>query len=371
MKILQLTSHLNVGGITRYILTLSERLIRRGHQVVIASAGGYAQPQLQEAGVAHWSFPLNTSAEFSPPVFWTAHRLAERLKEEPVDLIHAHTRVGQVVAELISRRREIPYVTTWHGIYRVNLGRKLFPCTGDATIAISAPVYDHIHRDFHVPQDRIRRIYNGIDTMHYAAALAPEAVEAYRGQIGIAPGQPVIGGIGRLAAGRVKGFDILLVAAQLARRSVPGIQVLIVGDGPRRPFLEDVARRLKVQDIVHFVGETHDIRLPLALMDLFVFSSRWPEAFGLTVVEAMAAGKPVVAMRVGAVPEIIRHGVDGLLVPPEDPAALAQGISQLLNDRATAARLGSQAQARVQKAFNLDRMAAEVEAVYREVAGPV
>jgi len=367
MRILQVTSHLNVGGITRYILSLSSRLVHRGHQVVIASDGGYAQPQLQEAGAAHWPFPLHTSAEFSLPVLWAAHRLAERLKKEPVELIHAHTRVGQVVADRVSRWLGIPYVTTWHGIYRTNLGRKLFPCTGDATIVISAPVHEHIHRDFHVPEERIRRIYNGVDVDYYAVRPAPAAVEAYRKQSGIQPDRPVIGGIGRLAAGRVKGFDSLLVCAYLLQDVIPGVQVMIVGDGPRRPFLEDVAERLGIRDRVHFVGETQDIRLPLAVMDVFVFPSRWPEAFGLTVVEAMAAGKPVVAMQVGAIPEIIRHEVDGLLVPSEDPAALAQSIARLLRDPAAAARLGLQGQARVREAFNLDRMTDEVEAVYREV----
>ncbi len=285
-----------------------------------------------------------------------------------MDLLHAHTRVSQVVADRISRRFGIPYVTTWHGIYRPRLNRKLWPCTGERTIAISGPVHEYLRRDFHVPEEHIRRIYNGVDAAYYAAAPAPAAVEAYRKQSGILPGRSVIGGIGRLAAGRVKGFDSLLVCAYLLQDVVPGIQVMIVGDGPRRPFLEDVAGRLGIRDRVHFVGETQDIRLPLAVMDVFVFPSRWPEAFGLTVVEAMAAGKPVVAMEVGAVPEIIRHEVDGLLVPSEDPAALARSITRLLQDPAAASQLALQGQVRVREAFNLDRMTAEVEAVYREVA---
>ena len=370
MRILQVTSHLNIGGITRYILALSERLIHRGHQVVIASDGGYTEQDVRQMGAAYWPLPLHTSAEFSLPVFLAVRQLAVRLKQEPVDLLHAHTRVGQVVADRISRRLGVPYVTTWHGIYRPRLSRKLWPCTGALTIAISKPVHEHLRHDFNVPEDRIRRIYNGIDADYYAAVPAPAAVEVYRRQSGIPPGRPVIGGIGRLAAGRVKGFDSLLVCAYLLQDVVPGVQVMIVGDGPRRPFLEDVAGRLGIRDRVHFVGETQDIRLPLAVMDVFVFPSRWPEAFGLTVVEAMAAGKPVVAMEVGAVPEIIRHGVDGLLVPSEDPAALAQSIAGLLRDPAAASRFGLQGQARAREIFNVDRMADEVEAVYREVVNP-
>ena len=145
------------------------------------------------------------------------------------------------------------------------------------------------------------------------------------------------------------------------------IQVLIVGDGPRRPFLEDIARRLGIRNRIHFVGEVGDIRIPFALMDVFVFTSRWPEAFGLTLVEAMAIGKPVVATKTGAVPEVIRHNVEGWLVPPDDPSVMAEGIAHLLGNKPLAETFGRQGQKRVRDAFDLDRMTAEIEAVYHEV----
>ncbi len=367
MRILQLTSHLNVGGITRYVLTLSQRLVARGHQVVIAAGGGHAEPQVRKLSLTYWPVPLATSAEFSAPVFWGIRHLVARLRAEPVDVIHAHTRVGQVVAEVVSRRLRIPYVTTWHGIYRPRLGRRLWPCTGAIAIAVSEPVREHLLDDFHVPPTRVRRIYNGIDVEHYAAPPAPAALEAYRARWRIPSGRPILGGIGRLAAGRVKGFDLIFVAASLLRRQIPDLHILIVGDGPRRPFLEDIVRRLGLEDRVIFVGVTEDIRLPLALMDLFIFPSRWPEAFGLTLVEAMATGRAVVATRMGAVPEIVRPDVDGWLVPPDDPEALAAAAATLLRDPAARRRLGAQAQQRVRALFTLDRLADEVDAVYHEV----
>lgn len=367
MKILHMTSHLNVGGISRYILSLASRQAGSGHQVVIASDGGRLEEQARAAGLKHWRLPLHTSAEFSPQVFSGIRELAARLGVEPVDLIHAHTRVSQVVADQISRRLKLPYVTTWHGIYKARLGRRLWPCTGKRVIAISGPVREHLRRDFLVPEERIRLVYNGIDTAHYAAAPAGSALEEYRRCHQIPEGRPVIGGIGRLAAGRVKGFDSLLVAVYLLKEVFPALQVLIVGDGPRRPFLEDVVKRLGLRDRVCFSGSSADVRLPLAMMDVFVFSSRWPEAFGLTLVEAMAAGKPVVGTQVGAVPEIIQDQVNGLIVPVEDPSAMAEAIGRLLKDQALANRLGRQAQIRVLEKFGLERMAAEIEAVYEEV----
>lgn len=367
MRILQLTSHLNVGGITRYLISLSKKLAQRNHRVIVASDGGYLEAQVTAAGLAHWQIPLHTSAEFSLQVLRGFQQLARRLRDEPVELVHAHTRVAQVVADRIWRRLGIPYVTTWHGIYKRRFGRRLWPCTGAMTIAISGLVRQHLMDDFHIPAERIRRIYNGIDTDYYAAVPEPPLLEEHRRRWGIPPHGRVIGGVGRLAEGKVKGFDLLLVAAYLLQEAVPDVQVLIVGDGPRRPFLEDVAKRLRIQNRVHFAGGTGDVRAALGLMDLFVFTSRWPEAFGLTIIEAMAAGKPVVATKVGAVPEIIQHGEDGWIVPPNDPSALTQGIEQLLTHRETAERFGSNAQRRVRQMFSLDRMAAEVEAVYQEV----
>ena len=367
MRILHLTSHLNVGGITRYILSLSKNLVEQGHSVVIASDHGSAESHLKALGVTHWRCPFHTSVEFSPQVFAGMQWLIRRLREEPVDLIHAHTRVGQIVAEVISHQLKIPYVTTWHGIYKPRLGRRLWPCVGELSIAISSPVCQQLREDFHVPENRIRRIYNGIDTDHYAVSPDPLAIEAYRRHWQIPAHQTLIGGIGRLAAGKVKGFDSLLTVAYLLKEKFPDLQVLIVGDGPRRPFLEDIARRLGIKQSVHFVGEAEDIRVPLALMDVFVFFSRWPEAFGLTLVEAMAAGKPAVATKVGAVPEIIQDGINGWMVSSDDPVSMAERIAQLLSDRVMAKQFGLQAQIRVRSAFGLKRMAVEVEAVYREV----
>ena len=165
----------------------------------------------------------------------------------------------------------------------------------------------------------------------------------------------------------MKGFDLILVAACVLKERFPGLQVLLVGDGPRRPFLEDVAKRLGVSHCVHFVGAVDDVRIPLAILDVYIFPSRWPEAFGLTLVEAMAAGKAVVATSHGAVTEILQHDVQGWIVPPNDPSAMAESIQGLLRDRAVVARLGAAAQARAREAFDVSRMVTEIEAVYREV----
>ena len=368
MTVLQLSSHLDIVGITLYVLSVSQRLVQRGHRVMIGSDHGHREADVAAMGALHWPLPLHTSSEISLQVFRAWRMLADRLREEPVDVIHAHTRVAQVIAQRMARQFGIPYVTTWHGIFKRRLGRRLWPCTGDVTIAISEPVRQHLIDEFHVADDRVRCIYNGVDSAYYAATPDASVVRAYRERWNIPAQHPVIGGIGRMAAGRVKGFDLILLAATVLKRLIPGVHVLLVGDGPRRPFLEDVAERLGIRDRVHFAGATEDVRVPLALIDVFIFSSRWPEGFGLSLIEAMAAARPVVAVRSGAVPDIVEHERSGLIVPPEDPIALAEAAAQILRDPAYAARLTAHAQARVRERFSLERMVDQIEAVYREVA---
>ncbi len=367
MRILQITSHLNIGGVTSYVLSLSNALAQRGHGVIIASDHGQLEHRLEPSDLTSWPVPLHTSAEFSPKVFFATQQLAARLRQEPVALLHAHTRVAQVVAARLSRRFQVPYVTTWHGFFRPNLGRRLWPCVGDRTIAISEPVREHLIRDVQVPAQRIRLIPNGVNAEHFAERPDPAALQAYRDRHGIPAHRGLIGGIGRLASGGVKGNDLLLAATARLVRQGSDIHVMVVGDGPRRSFLEAEAQRLGIRDRLHFVGPTEDVRVPLAILDVFVFPSRWREGFGLSLIEAMAAGKPVVVTQTGATSAIVEHARSGWLVPPEDPAALADGIAQLLNDPTTASRLGSEARTRIKEHFRLDRMVDAVEAVYREL----
>lgn len=367
MRILHITSHLNVGGVTSAILSLAKAQVERGHAVVIASDGGELLPRVTEVGAVHWRVPHHTSSEFGWQVWIGAWRLSRRLRREPVDVIHAHTRVGQVVADRLARWHRTPFVATWHGFFRQNPGRRWWPCTGEVTIAISECVRQHLIRDAGVPANRVVLIHNGIDSARFAEAPLEDAVNAYRTQWRLPAGRPTVGMVGRMAGGSVKGFDLLLAALQRARQDLPELQLLLVGDGPRRAFLEQEADRLGLREAVRFVGTTEDVRVPLAAMDVFAFSSRQQEGFGLSLVEAMAAGRPVVAFRAGAVAEIVRHDHDGWLVPPSDTSAFAAGIVQLCRDPQLAARLGAQARQRVAETFSLERMAQAVDAVYERV----
>lgn len=368
MTILHLTSHLNPGGITSYILALAGAFIRRGHRIIIASGGGTLAERARSLGAELWPASLHTSVEFSPTVFRAARQLLVRAERERMDVIHAHTRVTQVVADRLSRRLAIPYVTTWHGFFRPNLGRRLWPCTGRLTIAISEPVRQHLTTVFRVPPERIRLIPHGIDPAPFESPDAAEAAQRLRERLGIPREARVVGTVARLVAS--KGVDLLLRSLPEIRAAVPGTRALIVGEGDTRPALERLAGDLGVREAVHFAGSLPETAAALSLMQVCVFLPADREGFGLSLLEAMASARPIVAVRrgEGAAWVLAESGV-GTLVEDGNAEALARAVSRYLQDGEAACRDAGRARALVKERYALDRVVEQVEAVYAEAAG--
>jgi glycosyltransferase involved in cell wall biosynthesis len=181
-----------------------------------------------------------------------------------------------------------------------------------------------------------------------------------RKQLGLSPDWPVVGSVGRFEP--VKGYDTLLEAAALLRTRQPKVQFLLAGEGKEESRLKRLAKELRVEDRVFFLGWQQEIPEILSALDLFVLPSR-NEGMGRALVQAMAMGKPIVATRVGGVPEVLGEGEAGLLVPPDDPVQLSQAIEQLLTDRELARKLGEGGKRRA-PAYSAERMVAEIESLY-------
>lgn len=369
MRILHLTSHLNAGGITTYVVSLAEALAKRGHEVVVASGGGTFEARLEQTGVPRWHAPLATSAEISPHVLWAAAGLARRLRREPVDLIHAHTRVAQVAAAWLSHRLGVPYVTTWHGFYRRRLSRRWWPCTGRLTIAISEPVARHLQEAFGVPATQIRLIPHGIDAAQFAQPPDAAALAAFRTTHRLADGGPVFGTISRLA--HDKGIDQVVEAFRDVLARLPQARLLIIGGGPAWPALERQVQECGMAQAVRMVESVPDTRLALWAMDVFVFMPAVREGFGLSLLEAMASRRPVVAVRRGGGASWVLDGnLPVSIVEPDHPAALAAALTSLAQDPQAARALGDQALDVVKARYDVEQMVTQVEGVYEEVAKP-
>jgi glycosyltransferase involved in cell wall biosynthesis len=227
--------------------------------------------------------------------------------------------------------------------------------TIDRYIAVSDDVAEWLTRDLHVSRSKVRVVRNGVSAESYRG-LEGAAVK----RIFTSNGRPIIFTSARLHEG--KGHVYLLQAAKL----IPEALFVFAGDGPERGRLEAYARQIGVEGQVIFLGHRNDVPQLLAACDMFVLPSLY-EALGLSILEAMAAGKPVVATAVGGIKESVIDGVTGLLVPPRNPESLADAIRRLLYDRALATRIAESGRTRAVELFSSDAMAQAVIRVYDEL----
>jgi L-malate glycosyltransferase len=219
--------------------------------------------------------------------------------------------------------------------------------TAHAVVANSSAACDQLEREG-VPADKRRLIANGLD----ADRFTPIAERATIRRVVM---------VANLRA--EKGHDTLLAAAPRILARHPDASFTLVGDGPRRDALEILIRALGIGARVRLLGECSDVAPVLAEHDLFVLPSR-SEAFPNALIEAMATALPVVATDVGGIPEVVRSGVNGRLVPPDDEIALADAVGALMDDPAAAAALGRTARADVERLYTLDRMVERFEQLY-------
>jgi glycosyltransferase involved in cell wall biosynthesis len=356
MRILYLANHVNAGGITQYMLILACALRARGHQVYAASSGGDREGRFTECGVECWRMPLATKSEVSPGVALSFWRLHGMLKREKIDIIHANTRVTQVLAYYLSRATGVPYVTTCHGFFRPRWHRRAFGCWGSRVIAISAQVEEHLVRDLRVLPQRVVRIPHGVAV----PAVDSSVAAALRESLGLA-GARVIGIIARLSD--VKGHRYLVEAFAKVHAQFPETRLLIIGEGPEEQRIRELSAARNLKDFVVMRASIDETATALTMMEMFVLPSL-NEGLGLALMEAMAAGVPCVGSAVGGIRSLIHDGKTGLLVPPQDERALAQAMISLLSDRAFAQALSLRAAEYMRAEFPLERMVEETEKVY-------
>ena len=367
MKILYLANHLNTGGITRYLLSLSAGLKKRGHDIYIASGSGELEGEFLRQGAICFRMPLTTKCEFAPTVFISFFKLLPLVKIYNIDIIHCNTRVSQVVGCLLSKYSSRPYVSTCHGFFKARrLSRRIFPCWGDKVIAISGQVRDHLLNDFKVDEKNITVINHGIDINCFTSHNREQALSA-RKRFGLPDEVNVVGIIARLSD--VKGHIYLIQAMPDILRRHPDTLLWIIGDGKMKKELTELVDKLKIKDKVVFTPEARDTASALAAMDIFVMPSL-KEGLGLAAMEAMAAGLAVVGSNVGGIKTLIQDGENGLLVPAADSVELAGKISSLLANRALAGRLGENARATIAAKFPYESMITDTERVYSQCLNP-
>ena len=283
-----------------------------------------------------------------------------------VDLLHVNSYVPGNYARLAAALMQVPIIIDhWHGFTRFNRKRR-FICRvlgrfTDLSLAVSRGVRDYLVSQSGLDPAKVRVVANGVDVAAIDAARPGKAV---RRELGLPEGLPVIGLVGRLDHWG-KGHKELFSAMAHIRERHP-VQALIVGGGRRAAEVRQLAQSLGLADAVHFLGQRQDVPDLLNAMDIFVLPS-YSEGVSLALLEAMAAGLPVIATAVGGLPEVVTDGENGLLIPPREAAALAGALTRLLEAPDFAKKLGQNARKHVREHYSLDRLGREINEIYEEL----
>jgi len=363
MKVLLLATHLNIGGVAVYTINLAKGLKKKDIFVSVASSGGELVKRLEKSGIPHLTLGIRTKCEFNPKLILAFFKLLMFIKKNNIDIIHAQTRVTQVLAYFCSRFSGASYVSTCHGFFKkTRIARRLFSAWGSHVIAISDVVVEHLVKDLSVKRDDVSLIYNGVDNEAFSQALDKDEKGILKSNLGLDK-SPVIGSISRLSP--VKGLKYLLLAMKDILCEMPEARLLLVGEGPSKEYLMGLARKLGIENNVFFALNTTQTQRFLSIIDVFIFYSL-EEGLGLSLLEALASGKSCVASNVGGVSSIIEDGVTGILVPPKDTHALKDAIIRVLKDKRLSASLAKKGNAMVKEKFSLDKMVKGVIDVYKK-----
>ncbi|WP_414481461.1 glycosyltransferase family 4 protein [Caldicoprobacter sp.] len=345
------------GGMKQHYIALVKGLKAAGFDVLAACSFDKAiMKELQDEGIE--VYPFHLPGEVQPPLdAIKAVKIARIITEHGVDVLHCHGFKAGVVGRAGAILAGCPKVYTVHnfvlssshGFKSTMLSKleKVLAKRTEGIIAVSRALKLELEQKCRIPSDKINVIYNGI-------SLPPEGGGGnVRKRLGIGPDAVVVGSVARLIPS--KGIQHLLDAIPLIRGCCKNVSFMIVGTGPYEEALKMRAKALGVEGDVLFTGYVAPIWGYLDAMDIFVLPTL-SEGLGISVLEAMAMGKPVVASNVGGIPEIVQHGGNGYLVPPGDAAALACAVIHLINNAHLRKVFGQKGRQRIVTSFSVERM---------------
>jgi len=359
VNILQILPELNLGGVETGTVDLAKYLVRAGHKAVVVSNGGALVKELQASGAVHYQLQVHNKNPIT--MFKVIPRLIEIIEKEKIDIVHARSRAPAWIAYFACRRSKAVFITTCHGYYRRHFFSRVMGW-GKQVIVLSNIIARHMIEDFGVPQERIKLVPRSVDLEKFTY-FDPKDKRKAEFNVGI---------IGRITP--IKGHLYFIKAMARVAKAVPQLKVWVVGDAPpaKEAYKESIqvlTKRLGLWNNTEFLGAQRDIPGVLAHLDVLVLATTTHEAFGRVIIEAQAAGVPVVATKVGGVVDIISDGINGLLVPPADPASMAEAVIRIFQDKDLARSLAERALSKVKEKYSVELMLENTLKVYNEALG--
>ena len=380
IRILRIITRLNTGGPAVHLATLAGALdpARYEQWLVTGREGpgeGSMRPLVERRGV----HPILIPEMLGTPRLGlrdaaALRRIRRLVRDLRPDIVETHLSKAGILGRVAARLEHVPAVVhVFHGhvldgyfgplkTWMARRTERALAAISDRLVAVSARVKQELVNHGISHGDRIAVIELGLELDPLLDCRSARGL--LRRELGIAPDAPLVGNVGRLS--RIKNHELFLEAAARVATRHPEVRFLVVGDGERRSALESRVRRLNLTRQVLFAGWRSDLPGVYADLDVLALSSD-NEGTPLVLIEAMAAGCPTVATGVGGVPDLIDDGVSGLLVPPRQAGPLADAIVRVLQDRHLAGALAAQAQVTARTRFGVERLAAEMDALYRDI----
>ncbi len=372
-----LVTRMDIGGVPDHVMTLLDGLSDDFDVTLICdNIHPNHRTEAERLGVKIILIPMRRL--MGGVSDWHAFKmLRQTLREGEYDILHTHMSKAALLGALVGvTNRSIVVVNTGHNFGYLAIPQRwkkaIFWCYDrflssfghDATVTVSQTVADTAAKAGLIPKKRLRTIQNGIRLCRFDTTAQPS--ETLKSQV---LGPAMSEGALIICVARLvwfKGLHTLIAALPVVLARHPDTRVLIVGDGELRQDLEARAKRLEIDPVIVFAGERDDIPELLKISDLFVLPSV-SEGLPISLLEAMAARLPLVATRVGGIPELIEDGKTGYLVPSKDDRALAQAILSFLDDPEKMRRAGLAGRARLEERFSQSAMVCKTEALYRDL----
>ncbi len=358
ITILHTESSLGWGGqekrIMRELLELSQESFR---PLLACQPGSRIGENAQARGLRVEYVKMR--ANFNPLAVAHLIRLYHRYS---VDIVHTHSSADSWMASTAAKLspRHPLVVRTRHLSASFN-NRLIYSFMADRVITVGDSTRRYMIQEKGIPKGRVLTIPTGVDLTEFD----PERIrENLRGDLGIPPETPVFGTVAVFR--RLKGHHTLLEATPEIVRSVPGAKLMLVGEGPQENNLRNLVQEKGIGQSVIMPGFRDDIARVLNTLDVFVFPSL-QEALGTAILEAMAMKKPVVASRVGGIPEVVVEGRTGYLVDPEDSGVIAERVVRLLENPELRREMGAEGRKFVEAHYDNRSMVRRLEKLYREL----
>lgn len=359
MKILLVTDDMLPGGVARHVVDLANGLCEKGMSVTVAATEGRFQ-QLLCSAVTFESLDLLKKDSFRKNIVGiipSYFKLKKLIKKNRFDIIHSHKRFSHLLVSLIPKANA-KHITSYHSVFP---GKKLFSVLGDYTVCCSKAVAEQVIHTYNNSPSRTAIIYNGIAPLKKHSEI--QCMKT-RKQLGISNETRVVSSVGQFLPSKDRETLIYTIKLLNKAQKINNVVFVLLGYGHLQTKLEQLVKSLHLEEHVKFVGSDVSVEALFNISEFMVLNPKHSEGFGIVMLEAASLGKVHIGTTVGGIPEFIDHNQTGLLVPPENPHALANAIEFLLNNPQENLRMGKNAKKKFEESFMLDNMITNMLDVY-------